>query len=446
LLALIVWGTYAAISSGGHPHPVIAPPHPPVVAAAAGWWILLRAFASGCTAMTGVEAVSNGVQAFQEPRVPAARRTLAAIIGILMVLLIGIAYLSHLYGVGATTPGTAQYQSVLSQLTCAIAGRGIFYWISMISIVLVLCLSANTSFADFPRLCRAIAETEYLPRSLANTSRRLVYAEGIWLLATLAAILLVAFDGVTDRLIPLFAVGAFLAFTLSQAGMVAHWWKSKEPGALGAAAINGLGASATAATVVVVAMVKFVAGAWIVILLVPSLIVLMLAVKRHYRKIQRQLSNVGAFNPNGLKEPIVVVPIAEWSSLAQRALRLALTMSREIEVVHVEGEDSDGSLERQWPELVEQPARDANQPVPRLTVLRSPYRFVVQPIVDHVREIERQNAGRIVAVLVPELVESHWYNYFLHNQRGTVLSARLVQDDHRVVIVTVPWCVHDEGH
>ncbi len=439
LFTLVVWGTYATISSGGHPHALAPPPPASRANVAAGWWMLLRAFASGCTAMTGVEAVSNGVQAFREPRVPAARRTLAAIIGILVVLLLGIAYLARAYGIGATEPGTPQYQSILSQLTGAIAGHGIIYAISMISIVLVLCLSANTSFADFPRLCRAIADNDYLPRSLANSGRRLVYTEGIWVLAVLSAILLIAFGGVTDRLIPLFAVGAFLAFTLSQAGMVAHWWKSRQPGAVGSMAVNGLGASATATTVVIVAMVKFMAGAWMVVLLVPSLIALMLAVRRHYRRVDRQLSATGGLKPYGLQEPIVIVPILQWNSLAENALRLALTISHEVEVVHVHSEDEDDSLERQWPERIEQSARQAQQATPRLTVLKSPYRFVVQPIIDHVMEVERQNEGRTIAVMVPELVERHWYNYFLHNQRGAVLSARLVQGAHRIVIVTVPW-------
>jgi len=439
LFTLVGWGTYAAISSGGHPHALVPPPPAPGATVAVGWWIMLRAFASGCTAMTGVEAVSNGVQAFQEPRVPAARRTLSAIIGILVVLLLGIAYLARVYGIGATEPGTPQYQSVLSQLTGAIAGHGIIYWISMISIVLVLCLSANTSFADFPRLCRAIADNDYLPRSLANSGRRLVYTEGIWALTVLAAILLIAFGGVTDRLIPLFAVGAFLAFTLSQAGMVAHWWKSRAPGAVASMAVNGLGAGATAATVVIVAMVKFMSGAWMVVLLVPSLIALMLAVHRHYQRVDRQLSAAAGLKLYGLQEPIVIVPILQWNSLAENALRLALTISHEVEVLHAEREDDDVSLERQWSERVEQSAREAKQAVPRLTVLKSPYRFVVQPIIDHVLEVERLNEGRTIAVLVPELVEPHWYNYFLHNQRGTVLSARLVQGAHRIVIVTVPW-------
>jgi len=437
---IVLWGMLATISSGGHPHPVVSPPHLAKAAEAVGAWVVLRAFASGCTAMTGVEAVSNGVQAFREPVVPAAQRTLTVIIAILMVLLLGIAYLAHAYQIGATEPGTSHYQSVLSQLIGAVAGRGIFYWVSIASILLVLCLSANTSFADFPRLCRAVAEDGYLPRSFTNQGRRLVYSEGIWLLAILSGILLLVFDGVTDRLIPLFAVGAFLAFTLSQSGMVVHWWKSQGRGARARMAVNGLGATGTAVTVVVMALVKFMAGAWIVVMLVPSLVVLMLAVRRHYRRIERETAAPGNLKLDNLQEPIVIVPIFDWSTIAENALRFAMTMSREVEVLHIESEQSANSLKRIWPSRVEEPAREAKQAVPRLTVLNSPFRFVVQPIIDHVLEIERQNPERTVAVLLPELVERQWYQYFLHNQRARILAVSLLtQGTHRIVIVNVPW-------
>jgi hypothetical protein len=361
---------------------------------------------------------------------------LTVIIVILMVLLLGIAYLAHAYHIGATEPGTPQYQSVLSQLIGAVAGRGIFYSVSIASILLVLCLSANTSFAGFPRLCRAVAEDGYLPRSFTNQGRRLVYSEGIWLLAVVSGVLLFVFDGVTDRLVPLFAIGAFLAFTLSQSGMVAHWWKSQERGARASMAVNGLGAIAAAVTVAIVAVVKFMAGAWMVVILVPSLVVLMLTVRRHYRRIEREIAAPGKLTLDGLQEPVVIVPIIEWSSIAENALRLAMTLSCEVEVLHIESDDSTNSLKRIWPSRVEEPAREAKQTVPRLTVLESPFRFVVQPIIDHLLEIAQQNPGRTVAVLLPELVERQWYQYFLHNQRARVLAARLLtQGTHRIVII-----------
>ncbi|MBF6571784.1 MAG: APC family permease, partial [Candidatus Binataceae bacterium] len=440
LIALVFWGLIATISAGGHPHPVVPPARLAHATEAVSTWLLLRAFASGCTAMTGVEAVSNGVQAFREPVVPAARRTLSIIIVILMVLLLGIAYLAHAYHVGATEPGTSQYQSVLSQLIGAVAGRGIFYWVSIASILLVLCLSANTSFADFPRLCRAVAEDGYLPRSFTTQGRRLVYSGGIWVLAVMSGALLIVFDGITDRLIPLFAVGAFLAFTLSQSGMVAHWWKRQERGAHVSMAVNGLGATATAVTVVVLAVVKFMAGAWMVVLLVPSLVALMLAVGRHYRRIERETAAPGKLKLENLQEPIVIVPIIDWSSTAENGLRFAMTLSSEVEVLHIESEDTTKSLQRIWPTRVENPAREAKQAVPRLTVLKSPFRFVVQPIIDHVLEVGRKNPDRTIAVLLPELVERQWYQYFLHNQRARILAARLLaQGTHRIVIVNVPW-------
>jgi amino acid transporter len=439
LCATVAWGVLATISAGGHPQPVVPPAPLPKVAEVVSVWLLLRAFASGCTAMTGVEAVSNGVQAFREPVVANARRTLTIIIAILIVLLLGIAYLARAYHIGATEPGTPQYQSVLSQLIGAVAGRGIFYWISIVAILVVLCLSANTSFADFPRLCHAVASDGYLPYSFTDRGRRLVYSEGIWVLAILSGVLLTAFGGVTDRLIPLFAVGAFLAFTLSQSGMVAHWWKSQKRGAFASMAVNALGASATTLTVVVVAVVKFMAGAWIVVLLVPSLVALMLAVRRHYRRIERETAPRG-LKLNDLREPLVIVPIIAWNSIAENALRVALSLSREVEVLHVESEDSAKSLKELWPSCVEQPAREAKQAIPRLTVLKSPFRFVVQPILDHVLEVERKNPNRTIAVLLPELVERQWYQYFLHNQRARILAARLLlQGEHRIVIVNVPW-------
>ena len=222
--------------------------------------------------------------------------------------------------------------------------------------------------------------------------------------------------------------------------MVAHWWKKQERGAHASMAVNGLGASATAITVVVMAVVKFMAGAWVVVLLVPLLILLMLAVRRHYRRIEQEVSTPGNLNLENLQEPIVIVPIVDWSSIAENALRFAMTMSHKIEVLHIESEDGTNSLKRIWPSRVEEPAREAERQVPQLTVLKSPFRFVVQPIIDHVLEVERKNPDRTIAVLLPELVEPRWYQYFLHNQRDRLLAAGLMRKGrHGIVIVNVPW-------
>jgi len=368
-----------------------------------------------------------------------ARRTLTLIVTILAVLLAGIAYLVRLYGIGATRPGQAGFQSVLSQLTAAVAGRGPFYFVTIGSILAVLCLSANTSFADFPRLCRAAAVDGYLPRSFANRGRRLIYSEGVWILSVLAAGLLILFGGVTNRLIPLFAIGAFLAFTLSQAGMVAHWRRSGGPRAKTSMAINLTGAIATGATVVVVLAAKFVEGAWVVAFLVLGLILLMTSVRRHYDRVEKETAPARHFLSAKLKPPLVVVPMENWDSVAQKALRFALTISDEVQVIHVECESTE-ELRREWQPEVEQPARMHGTTAPELVILKSPYRYVIQPILDYVLMLEEERKDRIIAVVIPGLVERRWYHYFLHNQRGEVLSALLlVKGDRRITIVNVPW-------
>src|SRR5215469_7599027 len=229
LLATIVAGLFRVLPSGGHPTPVAPLPSPPPVTAAVSYWLLLKVFAGGCTALTGVEAVSNGVKAFREPGVKNAQLTLSVIIFILAILLAGISFLVKAYGITATDPGQPGYQSVLSMLLLAIFGKGLFYYVTIAAILFVLSLSANTAFADFPRLCRAIALNNYLPHVFGYRGRRLVYTYGIVILAALTCFLLVVFGGVTDRLIPLYAVGAFLAFTMSQTGMVVHWFKKRGP-------------------------------------------------------------------------------------------------------------------------------------------------------------------------------------------------------------------------
>jgi amino acid transporter len=446
LLAAIGLGLWATFWSGGHPRPVITPPHGTRAVHIAGIWLLLRAFASGCTAMTGVEAVSNGVPAFRPPVIASAQRSLSAIIAILTFLLGGIAYLTYEYGIVATIPGSAAYQSVLSQLLAAVAGRGVFYATSIISIVLVLCLSANTSFADFPRLCRAVAEDGYLPHAFANRGRRLVYSYGICVLAALAAILLIAFGGITDNLIPLFAIGAFLAFTLSQAGMVAHWSRQGGAGAFQRMIVNGLGTAATLVTVLVVAVAKFAQGAWIVVFFVPTLIALMVAVKHHYGSVEQQTAAEEEFEPQDLHKPLVVVPIDRWSRITRHALRFALSMSDQIEALHVECERYTSSLRRDWQTFVQEPARRANRPIPQLVVLKSPYRFIINPLVDRILELESKHPDRMIAVLLPELVERHWLQNFLHNQRPELIAMRLMRTGkRRIVIVNVPWRLPDEA-
>src|SRR5579884_4172744 len=321
LVCTIVLGLLKTIAAGGHPAPLVPLPELPSTAVKPSTWLLLQAFASGCTAMTGVEAVSNGVKAFREPVIDTARRTLTIIIGLLILLLAGIAVLIRSYGIAATVPGQPGYQSVLSMLVAAVAGKGIFYYVSVASILTVLALSANTAFADFPRLCRAIAQNNYLPHAFATRGRRLVYTKGILVLAAFAGILLIVFDGITDRLIPLFAVGAFLAFTLSQAGMVGHWARVGGPGAKRNMLVNGIGAVATGLTVIVVLSAKFVEGAWITALLIPALLIVMGAVRRHYHTVFLETRSPTPLELNNLSPPLIVVPFQNWSHVFKKSLR-----------------------------------------------------------------------------------------------------------------------------
>ena len=434
---VILIGLFRVIMTGGHPHALVPPPPPPAATEAVGLWLLLRAFASGCTALTGVEAVSNGVQAFREPVIPAAHKTLSTIVLILTGLLAGIAALVYYYGIAATDPGQPGYQSVLSMVTAAVAGKGVLYGLTMFSVLLVLCLSANTSFADFPRLCRAVAIDNYLPHSLTARGRRLVYSQGIWVLTILAAILLIVFGGVTDRLIPLFAVGAFLAFTLSQAGMVAHWWRNH--GSAHHILINGIGAVATGITVLVIASAKFTEGAWVVVLPIPAVILLMTRVHRHYELVAREIEAKGRPIPRSNLPPIVIVPIESWNAVTEKTLRFAMTLSGEVQGVHIAC-DEDDSITAEWQSVVAGPAQEAGFPVPRLITLHSPYRMVLQPVVDYVLKVEKENRHRVVAVAIATMMERHWYHYFLHNQRGEALTAMLLlRGDRRINIINVPW-------
>ncbi len=440
LLITLALGLVKSLAAGGHPVPVIAPPTLHLPTAALGAWLLLKAFSSGCTAMTGVEAVSNGVRAFREPAVKSAQRTLTAVIAILIVLLAGIAFLVRAYHIGATNPGEAGYQSVLSQLIAAVAGKGAFYYITIGSILLVLALSANTAFADFPRLCRAVAEDGYLPHGFASLGRRLVYSQGVYILAALCAVLLILFGGITDRLIPLYAVGAFLAFTLSQAGMVAHWRRKGGTRSRRSMFINGVGSLATAATVIVVTIAKFADGAWVTTLLIPAMVIVMISVRRHYDHVEGEISNPIPLDLTNLRAPLVVVPILDWNKIAQKALRFALNLSAEVQALHILCEKDAGDFCKTWNRFVKEPAERAGLAVPHLVVLKSPYRFVISPIVDYVLELERNNPDRQIAVLIPELVERRWSHYFLHNQRAEWLRALLLlKGNQQIIVIVVPW-------
>lgn len=440
LAIVIVVGLVKALLSGGHPQPVQPLPPIPVAEGGVSLWLLLRAFASGCTAMTGVEAVSNGVPAFSEPRVRNAQRTLTLVVGTLALLLGGIAYLASAYGIQAMDPEKAGYQSTISILTAAVTGRGLFYYLTLGSVLAVLCLSANTSFAGFPRLCRIIALDNYLPHSFAYVGRRLVFSAGIIVLAVLSGGLLILFGGITDRLIPLFAVGAFGAFTLSQAGMIEHWRRLGGRGSGSGLFINGLGAVATGTALLVILAAKFTEGAWVTVGLIPAMLFLFTRVRAHYERVALEICCVHALDTTPTEPPIVVMPVDGWTTISARALRFALTLSEDVIGVHVAtDEEYAKALRSGWKMWVQDPLAKAGRTVPRFVSLPSPYRRFFLPFLNFVDQLKAGHQ-RTIAVIIPELVQRHWYENWLHNHKAMVLKALLLfYGGDRVVVANVPW-------
>ena len=442
LLALIAVGVYKTYAAGGHPVPVATmPPALPQTVKYLGIWMLLKAFSSGCAAMTGVEAVSNGVMAFGEPRSKKAQYTLTVIIAILIVLLYGTAWLAKHYQIMAMNPDEAGYQSLLSLLVTAVFGRGWFYFLTMGSVLLALALSANTAFADFPRLTRAIAMRDYLPHVFILRGRRLLFSHGIYALTAFTAVILILFKGVTDRLIPLYAIGAFMAFTLSQAGMVMHWKKEEaHAGRSWHMFVNGVGAVATGLTTCVVLASKFMSGAWVTALLIPCLILLMHTIKKHYKRVFSEMKDMMPLNLANLEQPLVVIPMAGWNRISEKAMRFGLLLSNEIKVVHVHSEDEDHGIEDEWNEKILRPIRAQNLTEPELVTIASNFRFIISPLMDYILRLEEAHPGRKVAVILPELVVRHWWENALHNQRVQLLKLLLLlRGNQRIVVVNIPW-------
>src|SRR5665213_1115692 len=443
LLIVIAVGTWHVFAASGHPQPVTPLPPMPAATVAVSWWLLLKVFSSGCTAMTGVEAVSNGVMAFRDDTRKNAKTTLTIIIVLLTVLLAGIALLCRSYHIAATTPDAPGYESVLSMLTRAVMGHGWFYYLTIGSVLLVLALSANTAFADFPRLTRAIALDNYMPHVFLLRGRRLLYSWGIYVLVALTALLLIVFRGVTDRLIPLYAIGAFMAFTLSQAGMVVHWKRKRGPGWLKSALVNGIGALVTGITVIVVLVAKFAQGAWITLLFVPMSIVFFMEIRRHYHSVKMLTACRLPVCADALSQPpIVIIPVERWSHITRQGIEFAARLSPEVIALHVEPSGGSELLQMTWEHYVDQPFRALGKEPPKLHLLPSPYRFIIIPIVQFILDLSERNAGRSIIVVIPELVENKWYEYFLHNQRGRLLEwALLARGNDRIFTVSAPWYV-----
>ncbi|OWV85484.1 amino acid transporter [Rhizobium sp. N122] len=434
----------------GQPAPVIAPPPLGPVTQGATIWLLMHAFASGCTAMTGVEAVSNGMGSFRQPVMRNAYITLTVIVVILGLLLSGVAAIATTYKIGAMDQTKAGYQSVLSQLIAAVAGHGAFYYIAMASLLSVLCLSANTSFVGFPRLCQMVAADGYLPKAFAQPGRRLMFTVGIVFLSVFAGLLLIVFRGITDNLIPLFAIGAFLTFTVSQAGMTMHWRRQskKYPAKL---TMNAVGAISTGAALIIILVAKFVEGAWITLIAVPVTIVILKSIKGYYRSLQRELRKPGPIRVDDIEPPTVLVVTERWNRLSERAIKFALTISPDVVAVHFvrlggpDRDESEKAIREEWQVEVEEPLAARGLTPPRLMLIPAPYRQLHEPLLRLIEKLDADSPERRVAVLIPETVKDRWWQNLLHMNRAGRLRAKLVRlGGPRLTVATVPWRLYRE--
>ena len=395
---------------------------------ALGILLILRAFSSGAAALTGVEAISDGVPAFKPPEWRNARITLLWAAGIFAVLFLGISFMASSIGI---IPDPHEESTVLSQIARLVVGDGAFFILIQVATVLVLALAANTAFADFPRLSSFLARDSFMPRQFAFRGERLAFTTGIIALSGLAALLLVVFDASVSALIPLYTLGVFLAFTLSQSSMVVRWWRRREPSWRRGLVINGVGALTTGVIALIVVESKFLSGAWMVVIAIPLLVLLMLAIRGHYRSVERGLAL--ARIPAGGRaaaRPIVIVPIARLDEPARQAIAFANSISDEATAVHVTNDtDTADELRRQWPEW----AGGAE-----LVIIESPYRALIGPLLAYLDVLQRQDPTRPVLVVLSEFVPRHWWENLLHNQTALRLKLRLFTRPNTIV-ADVPY-------
>ena len=423
LLTLIAIGLWRVVSGTVHPVEALAP------IGSAGQpitlFLLLRAFSNGCTAMTGVEAVSNGVPAFKppEPKNAAATLTIMAVLSIAMF--VGITWLAQSYGLRPSNQET-----IISQLARGVfGGRGLAYYLVQAATMLILVLAANTAYADFPRLSSILARDKYLPRQFMNQGDRLAFSNGILGLSALAVLLIIVFAGDTHALIPLYMIGVFLSFTLSQGGMVGHWWKWRGPGWKTSAAISGLGGLVTGVVLLVVAITKADEGAWIIMLLIPLLVVFFRTTRSHYDAVASQLTMTG-WHPEACHRNTVIVLISGLQRAVVRALDYAKTLSTDVRAVYIDVDPaSTEQLRRDWDKW--------SGGVP-LIVLASPYRSLMEPLLEYLEELDAKRPDDYVTVVLPEFVPARWWHHLFHNQRALLIKGALLFKPNTIV-TSVPF-------
>jgi amino acid transporter len=427
LLAFGIWQAITGTLPDHAPPPAFVEGHG---AEGLGLLLILRAFASGSVALTGTEAVSNGVPAFRPPETKNAGLVLILMGTFFASIFLGISFLASQLGI---VPDPSEQETVISQLTRTLVGEGTAYhYLMQISTALLLVLAANTAFVAFPLLAGILGRERFLPRQFQYRGDRLAYSVGIIVLAVLAAVLIVIFEGSVTNLIPLYTVGVFMAFTLSQSGMVRHWWnlRDREPGWRWRAALNGAGALATGLVAVIVGVAKFALGAWMVLVLIPLLIAVMWAIERHYRGVERALAITGEDRLPPVRDPLVVVPISRLDRAALAALAYARSISSEVTAVHVNDDrDEIEALRREWEER--------SEPV-ELVILESPYRALMAPLMAYIDAVDELDPGRPITVVLSEFVPRHFWEYPLHNQSALRLKLRLFFRPNTVVI-DVPY-------
>jgi amino acid transporter len=423
LLGLIAFGAWRAVSGTILPIATAQPVQP--VGDTLTLFLLLTAFSNGCTAMTGVEAVSNGVPAFRPPEAKNAAATMVMMAVLSITMFVGITLLAHAYHVVPS-----EQETVVSQIARGVfGGRGWPYYGVQAATMLILVLAANTAYADFPRLASILARDRYVPRQLMNQGDRLAFSNGIIGLSVFASVLLFAYGGDTHSLIPLYMIGVFVSFTLSQAGMVVHWRKLKGPGWRTSAFINGLGAFVTGIVLIVVALTKSREGAWIILLLIPVHVFLFRATRRHYDEVARQLSLDGWTNGTRHRNT-VLVPMSGVHRAVVQALEYAKTLSPDVKAVYVNIDPAvTDQMCAQW--------RKWGNGVP-LVVLESPYRSLMEPLLEYIDQVDASQPDDFVTIVLPEFVPARWWHHIFHNQRALLIKGALLFRPN-VVVTSVPF-------